>query len=75
MKNILTTALVSLVLTSTANARNYRASVSVVTQMPDYTLIECSYGQYGNEYGNIGIYQSGNGSTSARFYGEDPCEE
>ncbi|MFT4726811.1 MAG: hypothetical protein ACI9UN_001306 [Granulosicoccus sp.] len=75
MKNILTKALLSLVLISTANARDFSATVSVVTQMPEYTLIDCSYGQYGNEYGNIGTYQSGNGSTSTRFYDEDPCED
>ena len=75
MKKIIITALLSLFLISTANAKNFGARVYLVTQMPSYTLVDCSYGQYGNNFGNIGTYQSGNGSTSTRFFGEYPCEE
>lgn len=37
------------------------------------TLISCSYGQYGYQYGNIGTYRLANGEIYKVFFGNNYC--
>ena len=75
MINKIAVLIVLLLLTGSATAARFGASARVVTQLPDRTLVDCSYGRYGNNVGNIGTYRYGNGATSTVFYGDENCDE
>ena len=36
------------------------------------SLISCTWGQYGNQYGHIGVYNV-NGQTISQFFGNSYC--
>lgn len=38
------------------------------------TLIDCSYGQYGYQYGNIGTYRLSTGEIYKVFFGANYCQ-
>lgn len=38
------------------------------------TLVDCSWGQYGYEYGNIGTYKDSNGKFYQVFFGSNACQ-
>lgn len=38
------------------------------------TLIDCSYGQYGYEYGYIGTYKDMNNNLYRVFFGKNYCQ-
>ncbi|MGX2972576.1 hypothetical protein [Helicobacter sp. T3_23-1059] len=38
------------------------------------TLVDCSWGQYGYEYGNIGTYKDSNGNLYRVFFGSNYCQ-
>lgn len=38
------------------------------------TLVDCSWGQYGYEYGNIGTYKDSNGKLYQVFFGSNACQ-
>ena len=38
------------------------------------TLIDCSYGKYGYEYGYIGIYKDMNNNLYRVFFGNNYCQ-
>lgn len=37
-------------------------------------LIDCSWGQYGYQYGNIGTYKDSNGKLYQVFFGSNWCQ-
>lgn len=38
------------------------------------TLVDCSWGQYGYEYGNIGTYKDSSGKLYQVFFGSNACQ-
>ncbi|MGX2972965.1 hypothetical protein [Helicobacter sp. T3_23-1059] len=38
------------------------------------TLVDCSWGQYGYEYGNIDTYKDSNGKFYQVFFGNNYCQ-
>lgn len=38
------------------------------------TLIDCSYGKYGYQYGNIGTYRLASGEYYQVFFGSNYCQ-
>ena len=68
MRNLLSAFLVSSMLIFPVGASAYTIGGMYVS------LVSCDWGQYGYEYGYIGIYEGNDGQTFQQFFGDSYCE-
>lgn len=60
--------LIVLLLAASASAQAYSIGGAYAT------LIDCSYGKYGYQYGNIGTYKLSSGEIYKVFFGSNYCQ-